>query len=687
LNYQEAVYQKGRLLFLQEQYQKGIEQLNVYIGKYPAHKLVSNAYYWIGECLYALGRFDDAAMNFNIVISKYPTSIKQEASRYKLRLIEHKKSELALQNLLKWSQEQYLSALNQFRIREKTLQEALDQYEKYKENISKVLYPNDNTEQGKILRLQQQYFFVAASLRDIIRRFRKYNNDLKDFHEKVAIQLNDTHPSIAIPELMRLLMDENGMGWKDAWNITTNTFAYTNHTLLPEAMEKWPVSYIEKLLPRHMAIIYKINYEFLSSVSMKYPGDVDRLRRMSIIDETGERYIRMAFLAIVGSHSTNGVAALHTELLKSDVLKDFYHFYPKRFNNKTNGITQRRWLLKSNPQLASLISGKIGQGWVKNLTEMKKIQKYKDDPDFIDKWLKIKHENKTRLAEIIKKDMNIDVNINSMFDVQVKRLHEYKRQLLNVLHIISLYIDIKSNPKGKYVPRTFIFGAKAAPGYTTAKLIIKLINNVAGIVNNDVDIGENLKVIFMPNYRISLAEKIFPASDLSEQISTAGKEASGTGNMKFALNGALTIGTLDGANIEIAEEVGKDNIFIFGLKVDEVNALNVKGYNPKKYYDKDDKLKKVIDLISCGFFSAENPSLFQPLVDSLMSHDPYMHVADFKMYCECQEKVSKEYSDQINWTKKAIINVANIGKFSSDRTISEYAKEIWNAKNIHINMK
>lgn len=555
------------------------------------------------------------------------------------------------------------------------------------ENISKVLYPNDNTEQGKMLRLKQQYFFVVASLRDILRRFRKYNNDLKDFHKKVAIQLNDTHPSIAIPELMRLLMDENGMGWKDAWNITINTFAYTNHTLLPEAMEKWPVSYIEKLLPRHMAIIYKINYEFLSSVSMRYPGDVDRLRRMSIIDETGERYIRMAYLAIVGSHSTNGVAALHTELLKSDVLKDFYDLYPKRFNNKTNGITQRRWLLKSNPSLASLITEKIGEGWIKNLSELKKLEKYIEYPEFIEEWQKIKNENKKRLAEIIKNELDIDINLNSIFDVQVKRLHEYKRQLLNVLHIISLYIEIKSNPKGKYVPRTFIFGAKAAPGYTTAKLIIKLINNVAGIVNNDKDIGDNLKVVFLPNYRISLAEKIFPASDLSEQISTAGKEASGTGNMKFALNGALTIGTLDGANIEIAEEVGNNNIFIFGLKVDEVNKLQSKGYNPKKYYNKDEKLKKVIDLISCGFFSAENPSLFQPLVDSLMNHDPYMHIADFKMYCECQEKVSKEFTDQIAWTKKAIINVANIGKFSSDRTIKEYAKEIWNAKNIYINMK
>jgi len=555
------------------------------------------------------------------------------------------------------------------------------------ENISRALYPNDNTTKGKMLRLKQQYFFVAASLRDIIRRFSKYNNNIKDLPNKVAIQLNDTHPAIAIPELMRILLDEYNLKWDEAWDITVRTFAYTNHTLLPEALEKWAISLLEELLPYHMKLIYIINHKFLNLVSMKYPGDLDRLRRMSIIDESGERYVRMAFLAIIGSHSTNGVARLHTELLKSEVLKDFYEMFPKRFNNKTNGITQRRWLLKSNPGLADLITSKIGDKWVTDLYELKKITKYLDDESFKEEWRNIKYENKKKLAEYIKSDLNIDINVNSIFDVQVKRLHEYKRQLLNILHVVCLYIELKNKQDNDFVPRTFIFGAKAAPGYYSAKLIIKLINNVASKINEDPDIQDKLKVIFLPNYRISLAEKVFPAADLSEQISTAGKEASGTGNMKFALNGALTIGTYDGANIEIAEEVGEDSIYIFGLRVDDIIKLRNNGYNPRHYYNSNDKLKKVIDLISCGFFSEVQPKLFQPIIDELLNWDNYLHFADFQSYYDCQKKVANDFLNKDLWTRKSVINVANIGKFSSDRTIKQYADEIWNAKPLKVDME
>ncbi len=554
------------------------------------------------------------------------------------------------------------------------------------ENISKVLYPNDVTESGKILRLQQQYFFVSASLQDIIRRFAKYNKDSKgaikfqDFSKKVAIQLNDTHPAVAIPELMRILVDEYGVAWNEAWDTCVKTFAYTNHTLLPEALEKWSVSMFERLLPRHMQIIYQINFEFLTKVSMLYPGDVSRLRRMSIIDESGERYVRMAYLAIVGSHSTNGVAALHTELLKNHVIKDFNDIFPERINNKTNGITQRRWLLKSNKALADLITEKVGEGWVTDLYQLKGLEKFVDDKDFIKKWQTIKLENKKILVDVIKQTTGVVVSPDSMFDVQIKRLHEYKRQLLDVLNIIHMYIELKGGDasyKKNFVPRTFIFGAKAAPGYYLAKLIIKLINNVANVVNNDKDIEDKIKVVFLPNYRVSLAEKIFPASDLSEQISTAGKEASGTGNMKFALNGALTIGTLDGANVEIKREVGDENIFIFGLNVDQVENLKAQGYNPSEYYNNNPKLKKVIDLISCGFFSTENPGLFQPIVDGLMHKDEYMLFADFDAYVKAQEKVSEVYKDQTKWTKMAMYNVARMGFFSADRTITEYAEGIW----------
>jgi starch phosphorylase len=555
------------------------------------------------------------------------------------------------------------------------------------ENISKVLYPNDNSVQGKILRLKQQYLFVAASLFDIVRRYKKYHKTWKEFPTKVAIQLNDTHPSIAIAELMRILVDDEGVEWKTAWEITRKTFAYTNHTLMPEALEKWPVRMMEELLPRHMQIIYQINLEFMQDVQAKYPNDMDRLRRMSLIDEGGERYVRMAFLAIVGSHSVNGVAALHTELLKHQLLKDFYEMFPKKFNNKTNGITQRRWLLKSNPALSSLITSKIGDQWITNLDELKKLEKFASDVDFQKAWQDVKKENKKKLAEVILELTGVQVSTEALYDVQVKRLHEYKRQLLNVMNIVHMYNEIKDNPKAKVTPRVFVFGAKAAPGYFMAKLIIKLINAVGSVINNDKDVGDKLKVVFLPNYRVSLAEKIFPASDLSEQISTAGTEASGTGCMKFALNGALTIGTLDGANVEIAEEVGDENIFIFGLKVEEVESLKTKGYNPRSCYDANPKLRRVVDMIGSGYFCpGEDPNLFRPIVDMLLSYDNYMHMADYQLYIDAQEKVSREYNDQEKWTKKAILNVARIGKFSSDRTIGEYAREIWDAEAVEVKM-
>ncbi|NPV37684.1 Glycogen phosphorylase [Brevinematales bacterium NS] len=549
------------------------------------------------------------------------------------------------------------------------------------ENISKVLYPNDNSVAGKILRLKQQYLFVAASLWDIIRRYKKHHKDFKDFPKKVAIQLNDTHPAIAVAELMRLLVDEENLPWDEAWSITQQVFGYTNHTLMPEALEKWPVAMMEELLPRHMQIIYKINADFLAEVSRRFPGDVDRLRRMSLIDESGERYVRMAWLATVGSHSINGVAALHTELLKKELFHDFYEMFPERFNNKTNGITPRRWLLKSNPALSALITEKIGDEWTVDLFKLRGLEKYADDKAFQKEWQAIKLENKKRLAKIIAEECGVEVNVNSMFDVQVKRLHEYKRQLLNALHIVHLYNEIKENPSMDFVPRTFIFGAKAAPGYFMAKLIIKFINNVAKVVNSDPVVGSKMKVVFLPNYRVSLAEKIFPAADLSEQISTAGTEASGTGNMKFALNGALTIGTLDGANVEIAEEVGMENIFIFGLKVEEVEALKKQGYHPYHYYETNPNIRRVIDLIASGYFSqGEDPNLFKPLVDNLLYSDPYLCLADFQLYADCQKKVSEAYLDQVSWTRKSILNVARIGKFSSDRTIMEYNKDIWKAE-------
>jgi starch phosphorylase len=552
------------------------------------------------------------------------------------------------------------------------------------ETISKVLYPNDNVSEGKELRLKQQYFFVSATLQDIIRRYQRTNPQFDIFAEKVAIQLNDTHPAIAIPELMRILVDMHEFPWEKAWDITVKTFGYTNHTILPEALEKWPVMLMERVLPRHLLIIYEINRRFLEEVSRRFPEDVDRIQRMSLIEEGKDKKVRMAHLAIVGSHSVNGVAALHTHLLKTGIFKDFFEMYPEKFNNKTNGITQRRWLRKCNPRLSDLISKQIGDNWITDLSQLKKLVSFAEDSAFRDEWHQVKWANKKQLAGYISKITGVEVNVESLFDCQVKRIHEYKRQLLNVLHVIHLYNQIKTNPQAPFVPRTILFAGKAAPGYLMAKLIIKLINSVEEWINADPDVQGRLKVVFLPNYRVSLAEKIIPAVDLSEQISTAGTEASGTGNMKFALNGALTIGTLDGANIEIKEEVGDENIFIFGLTAEEVLNKKRSGYNPFSYYESIPALKKVIDMIANGYFSPSHPSLFKPIVDSLLYQgDAYMLLADFESYVQCQQRVSEVYLDPEAWTRKSILNVANMGKFSSDRTIAEYARDIWGVTPIH----
>jgi starch phosphorylase len=553
------------------------------------------------------------------------------------------------------------------------------------ETISKVLYPNDNVFEGKELRLKQEYFFVSATLQDIIRRYEKTNENYEKFPDKVAIQLNDTHPAIAIPELMRILIDSEMLEWDKAWEVTVKTFGYTNHTILPEALEKWSTGLLEYVLPRHLQIIYEINRRFLEEVSRRYPGDNARLSRMSIIEEGPEKRVRMANLAIVGSHSVNGVAALHTSILKGELFRDFFEMWPEKFNNKTNGITQRRWLRLCNPELSSLISSRIGEGWVTDLYELKKLIPLAGNKGFQEKWHAVKRKNKENLARYILRTTGIKVNTESLFDCHVKRMHEYKRQLLNVLHVITLYNRIKSNPGNGFVPRTVIFGGKAAPGYFMAKLIIKLITSVAEKVNSDAEAGNFLKVIFMENYSVSLAEKIIPAADLSEQISTAGMEASGTGNMKFALNGALTIGTLDGANVEILEEVGDDNIFIFGLKAEEVTALRSSGYNPRRHYDENPELKRAIDMIADGYFNPSNPGLFRPISDALLNlGDYYMLLADYESYIRCQERVSATYNDHSMWTRMSILNVANVGKFSTDRTIRQYAEEIWGVKPVPI---
>jgi glycogen phosphorylase len=538
--------------------------------------------------------------------------------------------------------------------------------------------------QGKVLRLKQQYFFVSCSIQDIIRRYLvKHDRTFSNFADKVAIQMNDTHPSLAVTELMRIFLDEYGLNWDKAWDITTHTCAYTNHTLLSEALEKWPVPLFGKLLPRHLQIIYEINRRFLRDVSVMYVGDEDREKRMSLIEEGDVKRVRMAHLAIVGSYSVNGVAALHTELLKKNALKDFNEMFPEKFNNKTNGVTPRRWLLASNPALAELISENIGTEWIKDLDQLRKLEPLAEDPDFQKQFSNIKYKNKETLAKVTKDLTGFSIHADSMFDVQVKRIHEYKRQTLNILHAIYCWLRIKNDKNCKMKPKTYIFGGKAAPSYTMAKLTIKLICHAAEMINKDPSTNNRIKVVFLPNYRVSLAEKIFPASDLSEQISTAGFEASGTGNMKFALNGALTIGTLDGANIEIMEEVGDENIFIFGLTADEVKQLKP-NYNPRSYYERDPLLKQVIDLIYDGFFSPEERKLFHPLINNLLEHDPFLVLADFDSYRQSQEKVCKTYLDQKLWTKMAILNVARMGKFSSDRTIKEYNRDIWKAEPLQI---
>ncbi|MBE9045701.1 glycogen/starch/alpha-glucan phosphorylase [Pleurocapsales cyanobacterium LEGE 10410] len=557
----------------------------------------------------------------------------------------------------------------------------------FSENISKVLYPNDNTPQGRELRLQQQYFFVACTLHDIIRLFLRNHDNFDCFAEKVAIQLNDTHPTLGIVELMRLLVDKYLLEWESAWEITRNTFAYTNHTLLSEALECWSVDLFGRLLPRHLEIIYEINHRFLERVKQKYPHDLARLRRLSLIEEQSEKSVRMAHLACVGSHSVNGVAQLHTKLLKQDLLRDFAELCPQKFNNKTNGVTPRRWLLLTNQRLVELISEQLGQNWIRDLEGLRQLENLVGHSSFCDRWHQIKQDNKQELADYILRHNKIKLNLDSLFDVQVKRIHEYKRQLLNVLYIITLYNQIKANPRLEIVPRTFIFGGKAAPGYYLAKLIIKLIHSVADVVNNDPDVGDRLKVVFLANYNVSLGEKVYPAAELSEQISTAGKEASGTGNMKFALNGAITIGTLDGANIEIRQAVGEENFFLFGLTADRVTQLKARGYNPRYYYDTNPSLRQAIAQITSGYFSPDDLDLFRPLTDSLMYRDEYLVFADYQAYVDCQERVSQAYLDRKQWTRMSILNVARTGKFSSDRTISEYATEIWNVKPVPVELE
>lgn len=549
------------------------------------------------------------------------------------------------------------------------------------ETISKVLYPNDTPAEGKTLRLKQEYFFVSASLQDIVRQFKKNNFNLLNFPEKVAIQLNDTHPALAIPELMRIMVDQEGLKWEEAWELTVNTMSYTNHTILPEALEKWPVKLFGALLPRHLQIVYEINYRFLKKVAKLFPNDLNRLRRMSIVEEEPQKSVCMANLAIVGSHRVNGVSELHSEIVRSQIFKDFHEMFPDRFINITNGISQRHWLKACNPKLTGLITKHIGDRWISKLDDLKQLQPLINNQKFCRQWRQAKHTNKINLTGYIAATLGITVNPDSLFDVQIKRIHEYKRQLLNILHTIALFNRIKNAPKKKHLARTLIFSGKAAPGYYNAKLIIKLITSVADKVNNDADVRDRLKVIFIPNYSVSIAEKIIPAADLSEQISTAGMEASGTGNMKLALNGALTIGTLDGANIEIRQEVGNENFYRFGLTADEVQKFRNDGYDPKEYYLKDPELKQVLDMVQEGFFSPEDPKLFCPIMDSLIKYgDYYMVLADFKSYCDTQKQIELDYQNEKLWTQKTILNASAMGRFSGDRAITEYVEEIWKIK-------
>ncbi len=555
------------------------------------------------------------------------------------------------------------------------------------ENLTKVLYPNDEPIAGKQLRLEQQYFFVSCSLQNIIDLHLEIFDSLDNLHELWAVQLNDTHPAIAVAELMRLLVDEHRLEWGRAWHITVETCGYTNHTLLPEALEKWPLPLFARVLPRHLEIIYEINRRFLESVKLRFPDDEDRLGRMSLIDEGGDKYVRMANLACVGSHAINGVAALHTEVVKKYVLRDFYEMTPEKFHNVTNGVTPRRFVALSNPGLTRLITRQIGDGWIKNLDELRGLEAFAEQQDFQKEWQQIKRDNKLRLAGLVKERTGVETDPDSLFDILVKRIHEYKRQHLSVLHIVTLYNRIKENPAIDITPRTFIFGGKAAPGYHLAKLIIRLINGVAEVVNADSDVNGRLKVAFFPDFDVKSAQLIYPAADLSEQISMAGKEASGTGNMKFAMNGALTIGTLDGANIEIREEVGADNFFLFGLTAEQVQDLKASGYSPAEYYESDEELRRAIDQIRSGVFSRGDRSLFADLIDALLKWDEYLVLADYRSYIDCQDKAGQIYRDQEQWSRAAILNVARTGKFSSDRSIRDYCENIWRAQAVPIELK
>lgn len=552
------------------------------------------------------------------------------------------------------------------------------------ENISKVLYPNDSSVQGKVLRLKQEYFFVSASLQDIVRKHLAGHDSMDDFDAKTFVQLNDTHPVIAIPELMRILMDEHNFDWDKAWNITTKTFGYTNHTVVPEALEEWPVSLLEELLPRHMMIIYEINHRFLDEVRRNYSEDAAVIRELSIIREQPNRTVRMANLAIVGSAAVNGVAALHTRILRERIFPHFDRLYPGKFRNVTNGITPRRWLKTANPLLSQAITERLGEKWVTDLSALVGLEKYANESDFQETFNSIKWTNKVLLRQYIERELDVDINLESIFDTQIKRMHLYKRQLLNVFHAITLYNRIKDNPQGDFVPRTIIFSGKAAPAYTAAKLVIKLINSIGSVINKDPDVGNRLRIVFLKNYSVSLAEKIIPATELSEQISTAGLEASGTGNMKFALNGALTIGTMDGANVEIREEVGDENIFIFGLLADEVVQLKADGYQPRAHYEGNAELKRVIDMISNNVFSPHEPGIFSMLIDELLNQDYYCLLADYEGYVQKQDEVSLAYVNRCEWARKAILNVARMGKFSSDRSIRDYNEGIWRANPIEI---
>ena len=552
------------------------------------------------------------------------------------------------------------------------------------ENLTKVLYPNDNTSQGKELRLRQQYFFVACSLRDILRRFRQTNDSWDALPEKVFIQLNDTHPTLVIPELMRILIDHEGLDWDKAWDLTRRSTGYTNHTILQEALEKWPVPMMERLLPRHLQIIYEINGRFLQEISSLYPGDIKKLQRMSLIDENGERYVRMANLCVVGTSSVNGVAELHTEILKKTLFKDFYELWPEKFHNVTNGITPRRWLLKANPSLSQLISESIGDSWITHLDDLKKLEKFSNDANFLAAMAKIKRSNKGQLANWTKKNLGIELNPDAIFDVQVKRLHEYKRQLMLAIYIVMFYNRLINNPKYDPVPRQFIFAAKAAPGYYMAKLIIRFIHGIAGVVNSNPKTRGKLSVAFLPDYRVSLAEKIMPASEVSEQISLAGMEASGTGNMKFMMNGALTLGTYDGANVEIHREVGDENMFLFGLRTEDVAKLRPT-YVSKDWYAKDPEIKAALDMIKANVFSLLEPGLFEPILRSLLDYnDYYMLLADLRSYSEAQDRVDAAYRDAKKWNRMSLVNVARSGFFSSDRAVMEYARDIWHVKPVQL---